>query len=83
MFVGDNHHLALAYYQSGLPEAAWELLQGTTLESMFVQLGNNCLAMVLNRKLRPGVKLQNFTLETLSQEVVIGLMGVSLINPQR
>jgi hypothetical protein len=47
-----------------------------------VQLGNNCRAMVLNRKLRPGVKLQSVTLETLSQEVVIGLMGVSLMNPQ-
>lgn len=47
-----------------------------------VQLGNNCRAMVLNRKLRPGVKLESVTLETLSQEVVIGLMGVSLMNPQ-
>jgi hypothetical protein len=39
--------------------------------------------MVLNRKLRPGVKLESVTLETLSQEVVIGLMGVSLMNPQK
>jgi hypothetical protein len=48
-----------------------------------VQLGINCRAMVLNRKLRPGVKLESVTLETLSQEVVIGLMGVSLMNPQK
>jgi hypothetical protein len=47
-----------------------------------VQLGDNCRAMVLNRKLRPGVKLTNVTLETLSPEVVIGLMGVSLMNPE-
>ena len=45
-----------------------------------VQLGNNCRAMVLSWKLRPGVKLEEITLETLSQEVVIGLMGVSLMN---
>jgi len=48
-----------------------------------VQLGNNCRAMVLSWKLRPGVKLEDLTLETLSQEVVIGLMGVSLANPAR
>ena len=43
-----------------------------------VQLGRNCRAMVLSWKLRPGVKLESVTLETLSQDVVIGLMGVSL-----
>jgi hypothetical protein len=36
--------------------------------------------MVLSWKLRPGVALQDVTLETLSQDVVIGLMGVSLMN---
>ena len=43
-----------------------------------VQLGENCRAMVLNRRMRPGVVLESVTLETLSQEVVIGLMGVSV-----
>jgi len=46
-----------------------------------VQLGNNCRAMVLSWNLRPGEKLQDITLETLSQDVVIGLMGVSLMRP--
>ena len=46
-----------------------------------VQLGNNCRAMLYGWKLRPGVELKSVTLETLSQEVVIGLMGVSLCNP--
>jgi len=46
-----------------------------------VQLGNNCRAMVLSWKLRTGVPLKELTLETLSQDVVIGLMGVSLMNP--
>jgi hypothetical protein len=45
-----------------------------------VQLGKECRAMVLSWKLRPGVKLEKITLETLSQEVVIGLMGVSLMD---
>jgi hypothetical protein len=45
-----------------------------------VQLGNDCRAMVLSWRLRPGVKLDSLTLETLSQDVVIGLMGVSLMN---
>jgi hypothetical protein len=43
-----------------------------------VQLGHNCRAMVLSWKLRPGVPLTSVTLETLSRDVVIGLMGVSL-----
>jgi hypothetical protein len=47
-----------------------------------VQLGNNCRAMLLNWRLRPGVKLENVTLETLSSEVVIGLMGVTVMNPE-
>jgi hypothetical protein len=43
-----------------------------------VQLGNNCRAMLLNRRLRAGVILKSVTLETLSQEVVVGLMGLTL-----
>ena len=46
-----------------------------------VQLGSNCRAMVYGWKLRPGVELKSVTLESLSQEVVIGLMGVSICNP--
>jgi len=47
---------------------------------MQVQLGQNCRAMVYGWKLRPGVVLKSVTLEALSQEVVIGLMGVSVRN---
>jgi hypothetical protein len=47
-----------------------------------VQLGENCRALLLNRRLRPGVHLQNVTLETLSQDVVVGLMGLTLMNPE-
>jgi len=46
-----------------------------------VMLGNHCRAMIYGRKLRGGEKLARVELETLSQEVVIGLMGVSLMNP--
>lgn len=46
-----------------------------------VQLGENCRAILLNRRLRPGVALESVTLETLSPEVVIGLMGITLLNP--
>ena len=44
-----------------------------------VQLGGNCRAILLNARLRPGVELKQVTLEALSQEVVIGLMGVTLM----
>ncbi len=46
-----------------------------------VQLGKNCRAMLLNQRLRPNVELESVTLETLSQEVVVGLMGVTVMNP--
>jgi hypothetical protein len=45
-----------------------------------VQLGQNCRAIVLGWKLRPGVALKSVTLETQSEEVVIGLMGVTLMS---
>ena len=47
-----------------------------------VQLGTNCRAMVYGWKLRPGIALKDISLETLSQDVVIGLMAVSVMNPQ-
>ena len=46
-----------------------------------VQLGKNCRAILLNRRLRPDATLESVTLETFSQEVIIGLMGASLMNP--
>ncbi len=45
-----------------------------------VQLGTNCRAVLLNWRLRPGVTLQSVTLETLSTEVVVGLMGVTIMH---
>ncbi len=44
-----------------------------------VQLGENCRAMLLNLKMRKGIELKSVTLETLSQEVVVGLMGITLL----
>jgi hypothetical protein len=46
-----------------------------------VQLGENCRAILLNLKMKNGVELNDVTLETLSQEVVVGLMGISIMNP--
>jgi hypothetical protein len=45
-----------------------------------VQLGENCRAMLLNLKMRPGAELKSVSLETLSQEVVVGLMGITIMN---
>jgi hypothetical protein len=47
-----------------------------------VQLGANCRAILLNLRLRPDAALESVTLETLSQEVIVGLMGASLMNPK-
>lgn len=43
-----------------------------------VELGENCTAMVLPRKLRHGVKVKDVTLKCVAQEVVVGLMGISI-----
>ena len=45
-----------------------------------IQLGNNCRANLLSWRLRPGINVESVTLEALSQEVVVGLMGVSVMN---
>jgi hypothetical protein len=47
-----------------------------------VRLGSNCRAILLSWRLRSGITLESITLETLSQEVIIGLMGASLMNPK-
>lgn len=44
-----------------------------------VQLGENCRAMLLNLKLQKEVELKSITFETVSQEVVVGLMGVTVM----
>ncbi|MEI6809332.1 MAG: DUF4450 domain-containing protein [bacterium] len=44
-----------------------------------VQLGNNCRAVLMNARLRHGVVLRQVTLEALSQEIVMGLMGVTIM----
>ena len=46
-----------------------------------VQLGDNCRANVVGHRLRAGAKLKSVTLEANSAEVVIGLMGISIMNP--
>lgn len=46
-----------------------------------VQLGANCRGMVIGHRLPRGIVLKSVTLETLSPEVVVGLMGVSVMNP--
>jgi hypothetical protein len=43
-----------------------------------VQLGENCRAMLLNLRMREEVELKSVSLETLSQEVVVGLMGITV-----
>jgi hypothetical protein len=45
-----------------------------------MQLGSNCRAMVVGHQLRSGVTLRSARLHCLSQEVVIGLMGVTVMH---
>ncbi len=44
-----------------------------------VQLGENCRAMLLNRILKTDVELKSITLQTVSQDVVVGLMGMTIL----
>lgn len=43
-----------------------------------VRLGQNCTVMLINRRIREGVGIESITLKCLSQEVVVGLMGISI-----
>jgi hypothetical protein len=47
-----------------------------------MELGDNCRAIVVNHRLKPGAILKSVTLETLSEQVVIGLMGATVMNPR-
>lgn len=47
-----------------------------------VQLGENCRAMLLNLRMRKGIELTGVSLETLSQEVVVGLMGITIMKEE-
>jgi hypothetical protein len=51
-----------------------------TVPPSTVRLGRNCRAVILNHRLRTDVTLNSVTLETFSQEVIIGLMGMSLMD---
>ena len=46
-----------------------------------LQLGQNCRAVALGWRLQTGKTLASVTLETLSQEIVVGLMGITLVDP--
>jgi hypothetical protein len=48
-----------------------------------LQLGENCRAVVLHWRLRRAVALKEIELEALSPEVVVGLMGVTVMNPAK
>jgi hypothetical protein len=42
-----------------------------------VSLGKNCIAMLISRRLKESCAVESITLKCLSQEVVVGLMGIS------
>ena len=44
-----------------------------------VEFGNNCRGVILSKEIKPNTILKNIELKCLSQEVVIGIMGISII----
>ena len=72
-FPGNGTTQDYSYERDGfcLPETPPDL----------IRLGENCRAVSLVWRLTEGKKLASITLETLSQEVVIGLMAVTLVDP--
>lgn len=61
------------YYNSDIDKFCLHNTSPSTIE-----LGNNCRAMILNRRLKPDLNVNKVVLKCLSQEVVIGLMGISI-----
>jgi hypothetical protein len=74
--IHPNNYLTLENaYDS--PREQWPLRNSKAVR---VELGQNCRAELVNLRLKPGVELESVTLETLSQEVVVGLMGVTVMS---
>ena len=48
-----------------------------------VELGANCRVMLLSHPLRPGAILERVSLEALSHEVVVGLLGLTVMQGRR
>ena len=48
-----------------------------------LQLGKNCRANVITYRLKPNATVKTVALETLSNQVVIGVMGITLITDQK
>lgn len=65
--------ISRAYYDSEIDRFSMPEIFPKT-----VSLGKNCTAMVLPRKLRDGVKINKIIFKCKSQEVVVGLMGISI-----
>lgn len=48
-----------------------------------IHLGQNCRAVLLSRRMKQDVQLDSITLQALSQEVVVGLMGITIMNTNK
>ncbi len=44
-----------------------------------VQFGNNCRGVVLSKEMKPNTTLKSIEIKSLSQEIVVGIMGVTMI----
>ena len=56
---GDNYALALAYFQTGLPDGGWDLLQGNLYHDMFNYMSPGALGSRASSALFPAVRLLN------------------------
>ncbi len=90
--VNPDNYWQLAPYSGRPTEKGQDTVNDYSYESdafclpktppVTVQLGENCRAVALGYQLQPGKRLASITLETLSQEVVVGLMSVTLVDAE-
>ena len=75
--TGELYHTALALWQAGRHDLAWQLFMGTSLESMFRGTCPGNIAMTLSLDAYNGEKIRDFGfISIMSRAVVEGLFGV-------
>ncbi len=88
--INPDNYWQLAAYSGRPSEKGQETVNDYSYETdafclpktppVTLQLGENCRAVAVGYRLRPGAVLTDITLETLSQEVVVGLMAITLVD---
>ncbi|ATC64460.1 hypothetical protein CMV30_11120 [Nibricoccus aquaticus] len=79
VYLGETAHTALAYWQGGRPDVAWQLWKGTLLDSMFMGLNPGSLPNLSQYDVYRRETYRDFGDSTgiTSRSLIEGLFGIS------